>query len=239
MRTGDSSDIKTTMFYTFTDRVGRGDESKYQYDISYISGATTFGGQYEGRWEPGVLDEPIHDSDDGQMKPNPVSEEELLEDYRIAIESITEYGGFYISRYQCSRVGSTANSVMNTGNAQSKANIMVPSYNDYGLGQYQEWIDAYNLAKSYPLTAKENGYFATGLCWGFNISALKCFLANSYAPNQPSLKIKPNVGEFCQGNQSLVTGSDETDCAYNIYDLVGCRKLGTHDELGPVRATVL
>ena len=166
------------------------------------------------------------------------------EEYQEMINSVTEYGGFYIGRYEAGFEGNEPRSRQNQTTTQKvvvKKGVYVYNYvpwgnkmNDIGITMgheeiYNETIGIVNLSKNF---AKENGYdtnkVTSSLIYGIQWDIMLRYIADE----EHNVNDSRNWGNYNnsiemaaensgKSNMNYTTGRNEAWKAKNIYDIAG------------------
>ena len=124
----------------------------------------------------------------------------MQKDYNAMIQSIQEYHGFYVSRYEMSKS-------ITTNKATSVANV-TPLLNDSS----NRWYGLYAYGKTYNTSSVESS-----MIWGSQYDAMLRWMQSG----ENQIDVTGNIGN--NRNTSTTTGTSETDVIKNIYDIYGCR----------------
>ena len=120
----------------------------------------------------------------------------MQEDYNKMIKSISNYHGFYVSRYEMSK--SSNNTAASVGN-------VTPIVND------NKWYGLYAYGKTYTNSANS---VESSMIWGSQYDAMMRWMQSG--------EHKVNVTLTGNRNTSTTTKASTTDVIKNIYDLYGC-----------------
>lgn len=122
----------------------------------------------------------------------------MQEDYNKMIKSISNYHGFYVSRYEMSK--SSNNTAASVGN-------VTPIVNDSD----NKWYGLYAYGKTYTNSANS---VESSMIWGSQYDAMMRWMQSG--------EHKVNVTLTGNRNTSTTTKASTTDVIKNIYDLYGC-----------------
>ena len=129
--------------------------------------------------------------------------EGLQDEYNKMIESVKEYKGFYVGRYELGLDGN--------GNPTSKKAESGITTADASKTETYMWYGLYKKSKEYA-PEKEQKSVVSSMIWGSQYDAMMNWMqANNVKVNQK-----------VTGNQNTTTGTNENDKLKNIYDLYGC-----------------
>ena len=124
----------------------------------------------------------------------------MQKDYNSMIESVKEYGGFYVSRYEMSK--SANNTVASVANVTPLVNNTINTW--YGLYAYgKTYTNSYDSVKS-------------SMIWGSQYDAMMRWMQDNGVDVTEDIEDNRNIG--------TTTGTSETDIINNIYDLYGCHR---------------
>ena len=122
----------------------------------------------------------------------------MQEDYNKMIKSISNYHGFYVSRYEMSK--SSNNTAASVGN-------VTPIVNDSD----NKWYGLYAYGKTYTNSANS---VESSMIWGSQYDAMMRWMQSG--------EHKVDVTLTGNRNTSTTTKASTTDVIKNIYDLYGC-----------------
>ena len=122
----------------------------------------------------------------------------MQEDYNKMIKSISNYHGFYVSRYEMSK--SSNNTAASVGN-------VTPIVNDFD----NRWYGLYAYGKTYTNSANS---VESSMIWGSQYDAMMRWMQSG--------EHKVDVTLTGNRNTSTTTKASTTDVIKNIYDLYGC-----------------
>ena len=122
----------------------------------------------------------------------------MQEDYNKMIKSISNYHGFYVSRYEMSK--SSNNTAASVGN-------VTPIVNDSD----NKWYGLYAYGKTYTNSANS---VESSMIWGSQYDAMMRWMQSG--EHKVDVTLKGNR------NTSTTTKASTTDVIKNIYDLYGC-----------------
>lgn len=138
----------------------------------------------------------------------------MQEDYNKMIKSISNYHGFYVSRYEMSK--SSNNTAASVGN-------VTPIVNDSD----NKWYGLYAYGKTYTNSANS---VESSMIWGSQYDAMMRWMQSG--------EHKVDVTLTGNRNTSTTTKASTTDVIKNIYDLYGCHYEWTLEALD-TRARVI
>ena len=124
----------------------------------------------------------------------------MQEDYNKMIKSISNYHGFYVSRYEMSK--SSNNTAASVGNVE-------PLVNDSS----NRWYGLYAYGKTYTNSANS---VESSMIWGSQYDAMMKWMQSG----EHKVDVTGNIGD--NRNTSTTTKASTTDVIKNIYDLYGC-----------------
>ena len=139
------------------------------------------------------------------------------EEYNKMVKSVSEYGGFYIGRYEMS-INATSK------NAESKSGATSATSKDSDTNQ---WYGLYNKAKTYaPEKNSDNTENASqkvvsSMIWGSQYDAMLRWMVNSGIKNITSTSPTDLSIGTTSRNATRKTGTVSKDKLSNIYDLLG------------------
>ena len=176
------------------------------------SGCTTTTTSYR---EPAYLTDSTHadnSSDNQDEEGNKiVTEDRLQQEYNKMIESVSEYHGFYVGRYELGLEG-TLPVVKNASTNTSVTTADASNSNTY------RWYGLYSKCKEFAPEDSNKSVVST-MIWGSQYDAMLNWMqANGL-----------NVSALADGtetirNSSTTTGKQEKDFMKNVYDLYGCHR---------------
>ena len=124
----------------------------------------------------------------------------MQEDYNKMIKSISNYHGFYVSRYEMSK--SSNNTAASVGN-------VTPLVNDSD----NMWYGLYAYGKTYTNSANS---VESSMIWGSQYDAMMRWMQSG----EHGVDVTDDIGN--NRNTSTTTKASTTDVIKNIYDLYGC-----------------
>ena len=127
-------------------------------------------------------------------------ENTMQEDYNKMIKSISNYHGFYVSRYEMSK--SSNNTAASVGNVN-------PLVNDSS----NMWYGLYAYGKTYTNSANS---VESSMIWGSQYDAMMRWMQSG----EHGVDVTDDIGN--NRNTSTTTKASTTDVIKNIYDLYGC-----------------
>ena len=138
------------------------------------------------------------------------------EEYNKMIKSVSQYGGFYVGRYEMSLNSETKN-------AESKYGATSANASDTGTNM---WYGLYNKAKTYaPESASKK--VVSAMIWGSQYDAMLRWMINSGIKNITSTTpIDLSIGTISKNTTRVNGGANDEqtvskDKLSNIYDLLG------------------
>ncbi len=157
---------------------------------------------FNGNREPAYLSGTDFD-DNSTNNPGYFNETSLKNEYKEMIESVEEYGGFYVGRYETSLTEDKSNVASKGGETP------MSSATDSG----NRWYGMYNKQKKYASSIKVNEKEVVGssMIWGSQYDAmLNCILTGTD---------KSKVTAASTSHSKTTTGSTSNDVMNKIYDL--------------------
>ena len=129
----------------------------------------------------------------------------MQDDFNDMVESVKQYHGFYVGRYELGLEGTTPVSK----NASTNDNVTTA---DGGSSSLSNWWELYKKCKEY--TSEDS--VVSSMMWGSQYDAMLNWMA----------KLGETVGTLNSNkrNSTEVTGSDPDDFIRNVYDLYGCHR---------------
>ena len=124
----------------------------------------------------------------------------MQEDYNKMIKSISNYHGFYVSRYEMSK--SSSHTVASVGD-------VTPLVNDSS----NKWYGLYAYGKKYTNTANS---VESSMIWGSQYDAMMRWMQSG----DNGINVTSTIGDT--KNTSTTTKASSTDVMKNVYDLYGC-----------------
>ena len=138
------------------------------------------------------------------------------EEYNKMVKSVSEYGGFYIGRYEMS-INATSK------NAESKSGATSATSKDSDTNQ---WYGLYNKAKTYAQESNEDKKVVSSMIWGSQYDAMLKWMKGNGIDVTSTTPTDLSIGATSK-NTTRVTGgansgqSVSKDKLSNIYDLLG------------------
>ena len=138
------------------------------------------------------------------------------EEYNKMVKSVSEYGGFYIGRYEMS-INATSK------NAESKSGATSATSKDSDTNQ---WYGLYNKAKTYAQESNEDKKVVSSMIWGSQYDAMLKWMKGNKINATSSSPTDLSIGTTSK-NTTRVTGGANNgqtvskDKLSNIYDLLG------------------
>ena len=138
------------------------------------------------------------------------------EEYNKMVKSVSEYGGFYIGRYEMS-INATSK------NAESKSGATSATSKDSDTNQ---WYGLYNKAKTYAQESNEDKKVVSSMIWGSQYDAMLKWMKGNGIDITSTTPTDLSIGATSK-NTTRVTGgansgqSVSKDKLSNIYDLLG------------------
>ncbi len=129
---------------------------------------------------------------------------QLQEEYDAMIESVKEYGGFYVGRYETSI------------DIKSVANVMPIEASTEIDGYIQTWYGLYQRQKYFTSSSDS---MVSGMIWGSQWDAMLNWIKDSGTENAEYATL--NGHAFHNYTQTQKTGAEARDVMNNIYDLEG------------------
>jgi len=129
----------------------------------------------------------------------------MQDDFNDMVESVEQYHGFYVGRYELGLEGTTPVSK----NASTNDNVTTA---DGGSSSLSNWWELYKKCKEY--TSEDS--VVSSMMWGSQYDAMLNWMA----------KLGETVGtlNLNKRNSTQVTGSEPDDFIRNVYDLYGCHR---------------
>ena len=138
------------------------------------------------------------------------------EEYNKMVKSVSEYGGFYIGRYEMS-INATSK------NAESKSGATSATSKDSDTNQ---WYGLYNKAKTYAQESNEDKKVVSSMIWGSQYDAMLKWMKGNGIDVTSTTPTDLSIGATSR-NTTRVTGgansgqSVSKDKLSNIYDILG------------------
>ena len=138
------------------------------------------------------------------------------EEYNKMVKSVSEYGGFYIGRYEMS-INATSK------NAESKSGATSATSKDSDTNQ---WYGLYNKAKTYAQESNEDKKVVSSMIWGSQYDAMLKWMKGNGIDVTSTTPTDLSIGATSK-NTTRVTGgansgqSVSKDKLSNIYDILG------------------
>ena len=138
------------------------------------------------------------------------------EEYNKMIKSVSQYGGFYVGRYEMSLNSETKN-------AESKYGATSANASDTDTNQ---WYGLYNKAKTYAQESNEDKKVVSSMIWGSQYDAMLKWMKGNKINATSSSPTDLSIGTTSK-NTTRVTGGANNgqtvskDKLSNIYDLLG------------------
>ena len=146
--------------------------------------------------------EPANSSSDSTSKNSSWTSTLYQEEYNKMIKSVSQYGGFYVGRYEMSLNSETKN-------AESKYGATSANAKDTDTNQ---WYGLYNKAKTYaPENASQK--VVSSMIWGSQWDAMLRWMKNN------DIDVTGLIPK--DYNQTRITGGANKDKLNNVYDLLG------------------
>ncbi len=131
------------------------------------------------------------------------------EEYKKMIKSVSQYGGFYVGRYEMSLNSETKN-------AESKYGATSANASDTDTNM---WYGLYNKAKTYaPENASQK--VVSSMIWGSQYDAMLKWMKGNNINVTSTTPTDLSIGTTSR-NTARVTGTVSKDKLSNIYDLLG------------------
>ena len=138
------------------------------------------------------------------------------EEYNKMVKSVSEYGGFYIGRYEMS-INATSK------NAESKSGATSATSKDSDTNQ---WYGLYNKAKTYAQESNEDKKVVSSMIWGSQYDAMLKWMKGNGIDVTSTTPTDLSIGATSK-NTTRVTGgansgqSVSKDKLSNFYDILG------------------
>ena len=154
--------------------------------------------------------EPANSSSDSTSKNSSWTSTLYQEEYNKMIKSVSQYGGFYVGRYEMSLNSETKN-------AESKYGATSANAKDTDTNQ---WYGLYNRAKTYaPENASQK--VVSSMIWGSQWDATMRWMYNSGNEEKKKYTYDSRGKGNYSSDSPIATGSIEAYAVNNIYDMAG------------------
>ena len=132
------------------------------------------------------------------------------EEYNKMIKSVSQYGGFYVGRYEMSLNSETKN-------AESKYGATSATAESTSANQ---WYGFYNKAKTYAQESNTSQKVVSSMIWGSQYDAMLKWMKGNSIDVTSTIPTDLSIGATSR-NTTRVTGGANKDKLSNIYDLLG------------------
>ncbi|MEI3410638.1 MAG: hypothetical protein V8S04_01040 [Clostridia bacterium] len=166
-----------------------------------------------GYREPANLDS----SNDSKSKNSSWTSTLYQEEYNKMIKSVSQYGGFYVGRYEMSLNSETKN-------AESKYGATSATAESTSANQ---WYGLYNKAKTYAQESNTSQKVVSSMIWGSQYDAMLRWMVDSGVKNITSTSpVDLSIGATSRNTTRVTGGANDgqtvsKDKLSNIYDLLG------------------
>ena len=139
------------------------------------------------------------------------------EEYNKMIKSVSQYGGFYVGRYEMSLNSETKN-------AESKYGATSATAESTSANQ---WYGLYNKAKTYAQESNTSQKVVSSMIWGSQYDAMLRWMVDSGVKNITSTSpVDLSIGATSRNTTRVTGGANDgqtvsKDKLSNIYDLLG------------------
>ena len=154
--------------------------------------------------------EPANSSSDSTSKNSSWTSTLYQEEYNKMIKSVSQYGGFYVGRYEMSLNSETKN-------AESKYGATSATAESTSANQ---WYGFYNKAKTYAQESNTSQKVVSSMIWGSQYDAMLKWMKGNSIDVTSTIPTDLSIGATSR-NTTRVTGGANKDKLSNIYDLLG------------------